>query len=64
MFLTCAEQTAKKFDLIKMVLLLKSTSLGYTMVISRSETILYMSTPHRGNYGTLVNGAALLSTGP
>ena len=44
--MTRAKQTAKKFDLTKVVLLLKSMSLGCTMVTSRSETLLYMSTPH------------------
>ena len=47
MFLTCAKQTAKKFDPVEVVLLLKSMSLGCTMVTLRSETLLYMSTPHR-----------------
>ena len=46
MFSTRAKRTAKKLDSIKVVLLLKSMSFGCTMVTLRSETLLYMSTPH------------------
>ena len=45
-FLTCAKRTIKKFDPVKVVLPLKFMSLGCTMVTIRSETLLYMSTPH------------------
>ena len=39
MFLTCAKRMAKKFDSAEMV--------GCIIATSRSETLLYMSTPQR-----------------
>ena len=36
----------KKFDLVKVVLLMKFMSFGYTIVTLRSETLLYINTSY------------------
>ena len=42
--LTLAKRSTKKFDLVRVVLLMKFMSLGCTMVTLRSKTLLYVST--------------------
>ena len=42
----CAKRTRKKFDQMKVVLLMKFMSLGCTMVTLRSETLLYINTSY------------------
>ena len=44
-FFACAKQMETKFDMAKVVLPMKSSSLGCTMATLKSKTLLYMSTP-------------------
>ena len=44
----CAKRTIQKFDQTKVVLPIKFMSLDCIIVTLRSETLLYLSTPHLG----------------
>ena len=44
-FFACAKQTETKFDMAKVVLPMKSSSPGCTIVTLKSKTLLHMSTP-------------------
>ena len=43
-----AKQTVKNFDQVKVILPMIFMSLGFTMVILRSETLLYINTSYPG----------------